>query len=194
MVNGEYRLSPFDVTEDYFHWLCGKVGILTGPDFTHNTLLYIFYETPFYWTIRNDENRALDGKYLRNEFSDLYSSADAEEVRLYLDGRCSVLEMLVALTEKFEDMVYDYELGDRTNERFWELIDNLGLSYFDDNRLRHGEYERAAKAIIMDMMERKYDQMGHGSLFPTNNRECEDRRNMEIWDQMNYYILEFYPW
>lgn len=192
MSRREYRLSPFDVTDDYFHWLCDKVGVRLGPDFAYNTLLYIFYETPFYWTIRNDGNRASDGKYLRYEFEQLYPSQEAEEVKLYLNGRCSVLEMLVALAIKFEDITYDYECGDRTYERFFEMIDNLGLMWFTDDQLMHGDMEREARNIVQEMMERKYDSMGHGSLFPTEKKRGEDRRNMEIWDQMQRYIIENY--
>ena len=46
---------------------------------------------------------------------------------------CSVLEMMIALSMRCEEQIMDDpDIGNRTGQWFWDMIDNLGL----------GEHER----------------------------------------------------
>ena len=123
-----------------------------------------------------DENRELDGLYLRFRFAD--------ENSYYIDGDCSVLEMMVALSLKCEEQIMsDDDIGNRTGRWFWEMIDNLGLeSMYDDN------FDKIyADEVIYRFLNRKYEPNGDGGLFRVNNR-IEDMRKVEIWYQMCWYL------
>lgn len=196
--------GPLDVIDSYFHWLCEAVGVEDDPGgLPYYTLLYIFHDTPFWWSIDKDGNRAADGKGLRAEFANTYPKAEAEVLMSYLDGQCSVLEMLVALAMKIEGIMYDYHIGDRTQKWFWEMVDNLGLMGFTDYYMRNESSERDVRACLDVLLGRKYDDFGNGSLFPmgelwrkmhkNGEKLHKNRRKIEIWDQMQEYLIEKYP-
>ena len=123
-----------------------------------------------------DENRLLDGLDLRFRFAD--------ENSYYIDGDCSVLEMMVALSLRCEEHIMsDDEIGNRTGRWFWEMIDNLGLeSMYDDN------FDKVyADKIIYRFLNREYEPNGDGGLFTVHNRNV-DLRKVEIWYQMCWYL------
>ena len=125
-----------------------------------------------------DENRLLDGLDLRFRFAD--------ENSYYIDGDCSVLEMMVALSLRCEEHIMsDDEIGNRTGRWFWEMIDNLGLeSMYDDN------FDKVyADKIIYRFLNREYEPNGDGGLFTVRNRNV-DLRKVEIWYQLMWYLDE----
>lgn len=175
-----------DLQQDYFHWLCEMVHIdqeersywLIAKDL-HNRIF-----TPI---IERDENRAMDGLELRDQFleNEWYSRGGEFE-----NDECTVLEMLVALAQRM-----DFEMNnadddyDRTAYWFWEMIDNLGLTDFDDESYIDLDGQTYVDKIIDDFVERNYDYNGAGGIFPL--RYCDrDQRNVEIWYQMSAYLYE----
>ena len=123
-----------------------------------------------------DENRLVDGLNLRFRFAD--------ENAYYIDGECSILEMMVALSLRCEEHIMaDDEIGDRTGRWFWEMIDNLGFESMYD-----GNFDKVyADKIIFRFLNREYEPNGDGSLFTINNRNV-DLRKVEIWYQMCWYL------
>lgn len=175
-----------DVEQDYFHWLCELINAERDED-GYWLLAKKLHSEPFYSFVPHDENRAKDGLELREEY--LSMTNYPKYVRLDI-GDCTVLEMLIGLARRI-----DYETAsaqvevDNTDFWFWEMIRNLGLEDFSDSEymLRNGDVY--VEEAIIRFLERKYFRNGKGGLFPLKNPTC-DQRKIEIWYQMNNYLIE----
>lgn len=162
----------------YFNWLYNKVML----DRTYFTLLEYLHSVTFEYLIPMDSNRADDGTDLRYRFC-YEEKYDDAMVATYLDDRpCSVLEMMVALAIREEQIMEDPEVGDRTSLWFMNMLDSLGLYYMTDDY-----FDRTfVKKAIHDFLHREYGRNGDGGLFTV---ECDrDLRNEEIWYQMSLYL------
>ena len=173
-----------NVINDYFEWLCDLVcGDLYSDRISYRKLLMHLHGVEFVWYIPMDENRAKDGLDLRYRFS---VSQGYEDTYLadYIDGPCSVLEMMIALAIRCEENIMeDTRYGDRTTQWFWGMINNLGLgSMRDDN------YDKDyVEYVIQTFLRREYKPNGDGGLFTINH--CDhDLRDVEIWYQLNWYL------
>lgn len=159
---------------DYYLWLESLVS-----DGNHYELIHYLYEYPYRWQFTLDENRAAGGYNLRRQFA-YEHGIDIQDVGY---GPCSVLEMLIALADRMRELltmdIYDW---------FWDLLRNLGLNKFDDD----GFDERGVNYILTEWLDRHYDSLGNGSLFPLK-RYSGDCRNLDTWGQMNAWIAENYP-
>ena len=135
----------------------------------------------FRYSIPNDVNRAKDGVNLRYRFT-LSKGYDHEYE--YLDGPCSILEMMVALAIKCEEFMDNYtEVGDRTRQWFWGMITNLGLGSMTDIRFDR----RFVDEVIERFLDREYEPDGKGGLFKVKNCDT-DLRTVEIWYQLCWYL------
>ena len=173
-----------DVNSDYFEWMYSTVcGRRYAKQISYRKLLSYLHDTEFIFTIPKDENRALDGIDLRYRFVCLIRK---ENLLKYLGGSCSVFEMILALAFRIEeDTMDDPAYGDRTGQWFWTMIGNLGLGSMTDDRFDK-EYVRS---VIDRFINRDYDPDGRGGLFKL--RHCdEDLRDVEIWQQMCWYLDE----
>ena len=177
-----------DIERDYFQWLCELVGI-NRMEKSYYALAKDLHYNKFYALVPHDENRASDGKELREDYLRMVNYPKYIEI----EGECTMLEMLIALAKRMDFETSDpYELGeevDRTAFWFWEMMDNIGLSAFsDDNYYRcGGRYE--VNKIIEKFLERKYTKRGIGGIFPLRESK-KDQRSTEIWGQMNSYLME----
>lgn len=176
----------FDVNQDYFHWLCELVNV-EQEEKSYWLLAKDLHRMPFYSLVPHDENRAMDGVTMREEYLNFvncpkYVSIDLEE--------CTVLEMLVALASRLNyETEGTHEEEDNTAEWFWEMIDNLGLTDFsDDNYVREDGIVKVDD-ILERLVQRRYAWNGKGGLFPLDSPQC-DQRKAEIWYQMNAYLME----
>lgn len=185
----------------YRQWLMDRVGMQR-----HTTLFHILYETEFTWLHPLDENRAEDGINLRyiytqNEFDSAGLNVGRDrlghEYRSTMeDFPCSVLEMLLALAMDIENSImYDPPEGDRTEQWFWMMLENVGLARFDDRYFRGmPPNERQAvcntiSGVLLRFMDRKYDRNGNGGLFPIREPRS-DQREEDLWYQANEYAIE----
>ena len=168
------------VNNAYFEWMYRKMcGDRFHKDVTFKNLLMFLHSTEFIYSIPRDANRAEDGLGLRYRFA--YETGYAE---VYLEGPCSVLEMMIALVIRCEETIMDDpSLGDRTAQWFWGMIVNLGLGSMDDSRFDR-DY---ASCIVTRFLNREYEPDGTGGLF-TIKRCPYDLRDVEIWYQMNWYL------
>lgn len=178
-----YHATPDEIKTDYFEWLCGLVGL----DREHWTLAKTLHRTEFYWSVANDDNRASDGIRLRDIFED---ESPYENYRC-LQGPCSLLEMLIGLSIRIEDILSDPDSWDRTGDRFWEMISNLGIDEFTDDSYYENNGDRIVQDRINTFLSRTYKICGRGGLFPLKYPE-RDQRKVEIWYQMSAYLLENY--
>ena len=171
------------IRNEYFDWM---VDVVTGERFSsqisYKKLLMHLHSIEFRYSIRMDANRATDGVDLRNRFA--YEHHNIPDADLYLDGPCTVLEMMVALSIRCEESIMDDpKFGNRTGQWFWNMIASLGLSGMIDS-----QYDRGAVDAIVDrFLDRKYESNGRGGLFTVKNRK-RDLRTVEIWYQMCWYL------
>ena len=150
-------------------------------------LLEKLHLTPFVWNLEFDESRAIDGVNLRDRF--IYEKNIHYSDICKLEGACSILEMLVALSIRCEEEIMaDSMIGDRTYLWFWSMLENMDISEIDDSSF---EKHIAFIDSSIDIMQyRKYDYDGsHGALFVVKSPK-EDLRKTDIWYQMMWWLSE----
>lgn len=167
-----------NINLEYFDWLCDKI-IQNSEQKSNEKLLKFLFKREYIWVISMDENRAGDGIWLRRQFS-----LEKNYTEKPLSGEpCNVLEMLVALSIRIEDdVMYDWEMGDRTGDWFWIMVRNMGL-------LRSVLWDKC----IEKFMHRTYKNGGLGCPFYMKNmdeKEFEKFKNEEIWNQFLDYLSE----
>lgn len=168
--------------KDYFRVLCDVAGLKHPVEKSgYELLMKKLYNTEFHWSVPNDDNRALDGINLRDRFG------------WTLEGKeCSYLEMLVALALRCEEeLMYEPEEGDRTEHWFWMMMRNLGLDRCRDDSFEDSWTMSDVTYVTENMMSREYNRNGIGGLFPLRHPR-KDQRKIEIWYQMNDYLMENY--
>jgi hypothetical protein len=172
--------QPLD--ESYFTWLYSKVGSvkIANPSRTYWGLLKKLYTKEFIWFVPNDDNRAEDGRALRQEFMQEEGIASIDENWMHLG--CSMLELLIALSRRIA-----FETGWTHWTCFWEMMHNLLLDEYDDSRKLP---EQKVDDILDCVIWRTYADDGTGGLFPV--RGCRDMPSMELWYQMQAYMIENY--
>lgn len=172
---------------DYFQWLLEKVNAPIAE--THTLLLRDLHNIPFTWTIPMDANRARDGINLRYIYleeigmlDDPYEGFDFNEQGI----ACSVLEMLISLTDRFASEVIG--IGYKTTaDWFWILMENLDLLRCTDEK-----YDSLyVRQQVNFFMNRLYDRNGTGGLFPLKE-STKDQRKVEIWYQLSDWFNEHY--
>jgi hypothetical protein len=142
------------------------------------------HSVEFIFSIPMDVNRAKDGEDLRYRFG---LDKGWTDIPLELQGPCSVLEMMVALSVRCEETIMDDpRIGDRTGQWFWGMISSLGLGSMMDNQFDK-EY---VDSVIHRFLKREYEPNGKGGLF-TVKRCRYDLRSFEIWYQMCWYLDKF---
>lgn len=172
------------LVNQYFDWL---VGVVRGRGWSKYTsferLLRHLHDIEFTYLIQKDRNRAEDGINLRLRFIGLYNLNEEYALDI-LDGPCSVLEMMVALSIRCEENIMDDpRMGDRTGQWFRGMLVSLGLGAMTDIRFNRAEVD----VIIARFLNREYEPNGKGGLFTI--RRCDrDLRDAEIWYQLCWYL------
>lgn len=170
------------VREDYFNWLYDFACRYRANKYTsYKKLMHMMYTTRFEYFLEKDYSRVLDGIDLRRRF--VYDKNLPYSIIDLLDGPCSVLEMMLALAIKIEDIMADPEYGDRTQQWFWIMMSNLGISMVTDDIFNQEEVYK----ILTNFMRREYSYDGRGGLFYI--RHCDlDLSQEDIWSQMCAYL------
>jgi hypothetical protein len=172
-------------TDDlYLEWLYGKVAAVSNknPARSYWWLCRRLYSTEYIWLVANDDNRAMDGQVLREDFVRSHGKLKIEDDWVLMG--CSVLEMLIAIAERAEYLSSDLSLGDW----FRIFMINLGLDKFNDEAFLGRDNEKV-DSIIERFIFRNYGPDGSGGLFPLKDPPA-DQRKVELWYQLNGYILE----
>lgn len=168
----------------YFEWLVSK--IYTGDDFRYNDLMSYLLDRDFTWTLPMDSNRAEDGFDLRHRYADetgdVFSTLNSD-----INAPCSMLEMIIALAIRCEEQIMrDFDKGDRTGVWFWSIIETLGLGQMEDGYFDPDFVEY----IVQRLLKRKYKKDGSdGAMFVIHNSRY-DMRTADIWYQANWYLEE----
>lgn len=167
--------------EEYLAWLYHQVANpnLKNPRKTFWSILKLLYDVEFTWDVPNDDNRVEDGRQLRCEFLEVEDIPGGDGWAA--DPGCSFLEMLIALSRRLAE-----EADGEPADWFWHLMDNIDLRDCNDaSRFS----EELVHNLVRQVIDRTYDSDGVGGLFPLRDA-LKDQRYVEIWYQMNEYILE----
>lgn len=172
--------EPLD--EAYLRYLYGTVASTRQRvrTKTYWSLMRKMYSTPFTWLVLNDDNRSADGIAIRDQWVSRNAFGVDPE---WADAECSFLEMLVALSDRLA-----FEAGGDRSGWFWHLLKNLGLAHIND-AVYDNLYEDEIGEALDRVIYRTYRTNGHGGLFPLKHAE-EDQRKVEIWYQLNAYLME----
>lgn len=173
-----YRKTREETVIEYFEWLLEKVDF-DNDHCGYEELLRYLHSVEFTSRIPKDENRVIDGLNLRDEFM-----CD-RNIDGYIEGPCSVLEMLVAFSIRIEMDITGDPGNDDLSRWFWVMLDNLGLLKYDDRHFDEEEVEE----IVNIFLERKYSRDGRGGLFPLFHPKT-NQRETELWYQMQRYLTE----
>lgn len=178
-------MTRTEIEIKYFEWMYNLVSNNRYAEInSYRKLLEFLHDTEFRYIIPKDENREHDGENLRLQFA--YEKYDQDEAYLVIDmlsRPCSVLEMMIALAIRCEDIMDDPRVGNRTGQWFWKMIVTLGLGDMYDSR-----YDKEkVRDIVNTFLKREYQRDGQGSLFRVKNHK-NDFRKFEIWIQMLWYL------
>lgn len=172
----------------YFEYLLSIIDMQYVD--TYRILLNILFSTEFRWSIHNDDNRATDGIEIRYDFEQDCNITDDEFMELMLLP-CSVMEAICGLAIRMDLVMRDPQ-EPHINRWFWEMINNLGLLEYDDRSFERGLWNFTDVKNVLDIfMDRQYDELGHGGLFPRT--VCDkNQKEIELYSQMNGYLMEKY--
>jgi hypothetical protein len=167
----------------YVNWLCEMVFF--GTKEGYSALAKKLQNTPFRYSVERDDCRAYDGTGLRYE----YKECNRYAKKIDETEECTVLEMLIALARRMDDICCTSLVRSDQPRWFWRLLDNLGLSKFDDKHYEKLGGDQAVEDILNTWMNRTYKQNGTGGLFPMKNNS-HDMRKIDIAMQMHHYLAE----
>lgn len=177
-------MNKNEINIEYFNWMLRIIhDDLYSDKISFRKLLRYLHDIEFTWIIDSDINRANDGIELRRRFSKSVGF-EYDYLAQYLEGPCSVLEMILALAIRCEETIMDDpSKGDRTKQWFWGMINNLGLGAMTDTAFNR----KQVKEIIDIFLNRDYERNGFGGLFTV--RHCNrDLRKVDIWRQLCWYL------
>jgi hypothetical protein len=163
------------VDYDYFEWLIAHIEV-GNPRKTYRDLFERLYNTEFVWVIHRDHNRAHDGLDLRVEFFHQH-----KKEKLFLEGP-SLLEVVIGLSRRVSFLA-----GGTSEWWAWFLLENLGLEKAYDPLTDHKA--QRVESILEDLIWRTYERDGTGGFFPLYQAK-EDQTKVEIWYQMQAYLIE----
>lgn len=165
----------------YFHWLLDIVMYkeMKRSGRNYSRLLRAMREKQFIWLVDNDVNRAQDGKYLRYTFKE-ETGIDGE-----IKGACNFLEMAVGLSVRMNDVIFEPDPAYKPARWFWMMMENCGLDEYTDD-----VFDELVVNKIMDrVLLRRYSKTGKGGFFPIKHPK-QDQKEVEIWYQMQQYVME----
>ena len=175
-----------DEFDDYFLWLC---DLINADMNVYSEILFQLHDTDFVWALELDSSRAKDGLELRKEYYDICH----DDWVMLMDKDCSVLEMLIGLARRMDDMLVDDNTSTRVPIWFGEMFENLGLKKYTNTflwfELEEDFYD--IQEILRIWMHRDFEPDGVKSVFPLRN-PTRDQRERTIVYQMNDYVFENY--
>jgi hypothetical protein len=169
--------------EGYLNWLTNQVSRSRSRAKVrnHRKLFQQLQDTIFVAVVPFDDNRIADARDLRYEY--LAETEDEAGDPDWTRSPASMLEVLIVLSRALA-----FEMDDPVTPWFWHLIETLELERFNDR-----EYDNHAQEAIAETLDRviwrRYAADGSGGLFPLRRPE-RDQRKVELWYQLNAYLLE----
>lgn len=182
---------------EYFEWLVSKV---TSPAVPADESARAVMGTLHSIRVRSlpmldDEPRLMDGKQLRIEYEDeCRKRATAPEDAADPDADlCTVLEMLVALSRRMDDIMRDpLDPSSSAPSWFWGMVSTMvGQSYYPCCYWSF-PVNSATVHIISDcalrFLGRQYDGSGHNGNIFVGLHPSVDVRELDIWTQACWFM------
>lgn len=183
MVGNDKYVSEFG--KRYLLWLMQNLHA-EG----YSRLFELLHNVRFEWTedVPMDANLEDHGRSLRSIFemeSGMAIPLGGE------DWPASFLEVAASLAFIMEEeIMYHPNAETNVSTWFWHILTNMGIGHCSDvwmaDRL---DAEKYILDRVYYVMDRQYDPNGFGGFFPLSMPR-EDQRKVELWYQMNSYILE----
>lgn len=172
----------------YFTYLVDKFLPGFGD---YGFLIYALYNKEFYSSVFMDSNREADGLELRNDYFE--ESETPIEYKIPFNNilaRARVLEVLIGLCIRAQTCI-DIHNGINRGIFFRIMLENLGLKEFTNEYVvKSGDAVEEIDFILNRFLDRKYNPDGtNGGLFPLRYAK-KDLRELELWDQMNAFVIE----
>lgn len=168
----------------YFNWLRSQIEIPSGTKSFHD-IFEKMHNMAFVWIVPHDDNRVHDALDLRTEFLDGTHGSNTEDIlklEVMFHKGASVLEVLIALSRSVSSLA-----GGEPRFWAWKLMENVGLDRMSDPLTDRKDNQ--ATDILETLIWRTYDRDGKGGFFPLNWPK-EDQTKIELWYQMNEYVME----
>lgn len=183
-----------DIEKEYFKWLYSivitdrilKLNGLEGESFY--ILLKKLHQIDFYWVVELDENRALDGQNLREEFASLTDFDDYSD----LSGACSMLEFMIGLAKRMSFLDCKEGEEDKIDLFFWEQLSNL----FGNKIKKRGTDGSITEDFLVFVVEQvnkfleKSDEKVSIFNFSDNESHFFEPSKNAIWDQMQQFLMK----
>lgn len=174
-------MNPTQIEQEYYVWLVTQIALPNNGSVFHE-LLSRMHSTEFLWNgdhvVAGDHNRVEDARELRREFA----GGRKLNVIPTADG-VSFLEVLIGLSRRTA-----YADGEQDAPWWaWKLVKNLRLNRMTDP-IAPGQMHRI-DLILEALVWRTYRDDGLGGFFPLKNPR-QDQAKVEIWYQMNAYLIE----
>lgn len=168
------------ILDDYFDWLYYQAtNNIRRDKLSYRKLMMQLHSIPYRYDVDYDENRASDGTVLRWYYVDDGGDDDI----LQWEEPCTVLEMLIGLAVKMENIMEEPGVDSSASRWFWLFMENLDLFNMNDKNF---DKDYVIKRVDM-FLDREYTPNGDGNIFyiPDTTR---DLRDVEVWYQMCWYL------
>ena len=181
-------MSEDKLRSSYYSWMCQLVyDDRYSNAIGYSRLLGHLYDRTYHYMIGFDANRESNGIELRYIYAFEHGISYPEAASALDIYPCSILEMMIALSVKCEEIMSDPAFGNRTGEWFWQMIRSLGLIGMNDQH-----YDEAFIDNIIDrFISNEYESDGRGGLFWIKGTSA-DLRMVDIWTQMHWFLNEYY--
>ena len=167
-------IKKFVKDQEYIRWICDQLGLRVTK---WRGMISTLNKIPYRWSIDTDENRAVEGINLRNDYF-----KERGFNRVDTDSRdCTVLEMLVSLANRLNFDYVGYP-GDEKNGRiFIDFCKNLGIvsAESNENQCYSGDFEDISENIDR-WLDGNFEENGEGSPFYTPSEDI-NLSNLSVW-------------
>lgn len=164
-----------------------------GSGHTYLCLTRILFDKDFEYFVPMDSNRDFDGRELRYDFLDEMIDYDYDESDIPA-GPARVLEVLIALSRRIEFRLYGSRYHVFAVDLFWEMVENLGLSFLNDSEIDENYVDFVYNTLDNWMISPRFGGKVC-EIFPLKRRKkvVTSKNGQELWYQMMNYLEENYP-
>ena len=172
--------------EGYFRYLMRLLDDKNSK-FPYKILCRFLHDKEWYSVVARDENREEDGLDFRAKFARTIRTDWEPD----LGGPVSVLEVFLGISYRFAFLVSSsYDLW--PVDCFKVMLKNLKLDKMTDDIMGFSAEKEEVDEIIETLLDRTYDYNGTGGLFPVQ-KPIKNMKKVEIWYQLNQFLIEKYP-
>lgn len=190
-------LTERRVRFDYMMWLVRTYINKDNCMANRTLLLQDLFHTYYRPGVGNDMNRGGDGIQLRSVY---IQSQHLKRTEMSVNndalaglGEPNMLEVMIGICLRLEDMTRSFVPDNSPSYWMMRLLDNLNLLNLTDDIYTKINGNQIVYDTMETLLNREYDSLGHGSLFPmkdTKRNRKRDFRTIEIWYQMQAWVGE----